>query len=872
MSSNNLFKEMDQEEFEHALAAKLKDPVPTVLRHGLHDRPAQPEYSKKLLQLAAERCMMQLPSTATYSSIGAPAISARLSDPPQRKESIMCQDKLTLNLCNEAEQQHQQNNHPHQQPRISYDRKNNESLSQADALPKRALHLYSLYGSTDNQRRYVLHELLATEETYVKDLEILVAVFAAPLCEYARSQDLQLEVILHPLRALFSFQHSFLRAMYRAEDTAAMARLFLAETTGFTIYVAYCSRYQWLCSMLDQIEADTAWAGFLKEVQTQIALHSDCRRLGLRDFLIKPVQRICKYPLFIKDLIKNTDPSLETTTYADLNHALHFIRSICQRIDQQQQQRNSMLLRQAVITRYRDNPQLPLDLVAKLGSVVLSGPLNIASHNHKNPYLMQTRGCVLFRRFLIIFKVRRSAKITPQYWFPLHTMRLVDRGDAVLWQLEHIRSGQLMSLGARTTRERLLWTEQLSEAIQSSMIRVRKRNQNLGDLSKTNNLVPHMSLDEPPAAATNQLLYRHAAGQAHIGVGDLVHNFGGGKAASVDTASVPASALSSPLLAPGRQLLASAAAGSLAASSTFTVDPKSVPACKYFEPLTSPEILRLQTLIELDKSGSFKTDSSKAPFPQSLLSTDQTQTQVRPQQRPHAQSVPSPFPNKLVRRAAMSSPPINPATVDTTSYTTLSRTGCQSMIASDSDEMVSATSSAELTCAVSASRADSGSLRNLPYPRHSRQQSLWSDNSVWSSKEEAGTAKQSNPFSGSGAKPVSAMDTVATTAGNSPSLGNRLLSLFDNLPRLRRKHARSAKVSPAIEPSKIDSCCSRSSLDCSGANSHKRPESPRGLYPWASVQEASVRSNRVPSSNCDNSSQLILVPFFLASTHSVSKD
>ncbi|KAJ1817226.1 hypothetical protein LPJ56_004115, partial [Coemansia sp. RSA 2599] len=548
---------------------KLRDPVPSVLQRAPQEKPAQPEYSTRLLQLAAERCLLQLPSTALYSAIGAPAISSQLGDPPQRKESIMCPDKPALNFCKAAKQKQKP-----PAPCNGTARKEPEPQT-GGGVSGRTLHLYNMFGGTDNQRRYVLHELLATEETYVKDLEILVAVFAAPLCEYARSQDLQLEVILHPLRVLFSFQHSFLRAMYQAADTAAVARLFLSETTGFQIYVAYCSRYQWLCSMLDQIETDTAWAGFLKEVQAQIALHSDCRRLGLRDFLIKPVQRICKYPLFIKDLIKSTDPSLETATFADLNHALNVIRGICQTIDQQQQQRNSMQLRQAVIARYRDNPQLPLGLVAKLGAVVLSGPLGIASHSHKNPRLMQTRGCVLFRRFLIIFKVRRSAKITPQYWFPLHTMQLVDRGDALLWQLQHIRSGQLMSLSARTARERVLWTEQLSEAIQSSMIRVRRRSQNPIDPSRASSLAPHMSLDEPPTMALGQLLCGQTADQPQLGAGNPVHNLGLCRATSADAVSAPNSTFSSPLLASSRISAAPAAIGSLAAISSFTADPKS---------------------------------------------------------------------------------------------------------------------------------------------------------------------------------------------------------------------------------------------------------------------------------------------------------
>jgi len=46
--------------------------------------------------------------------------------------------------------------------------------------------------------------------------------------------------------------------------------------------------------------------GFSKYLSS-FSSHERCQNLKLRDFLIKPVQRMCKYPLFLKEMLKYSD-------------------------------------------------------------------------------------------------------------------------------------------------------------------------------------------------------------------------------------------------------------------------------------------------------------------------------------------------------------------------------------------------------------------------------------------------------------------------------------------------------------------------------------------------------------------------------------
>lgn len=68
-------------------------------------------------------------------------------------------------------------------------------------------------------------------------------------------------------------------------------------------YSSYCSRYKsGLEHSLICAKNNSDYEKFLKEAQSE----SSCKGLSLYDYLIKPVQRLCKYPLLFRELVKYT--------------------------------------------------------------------------------------------------------------------------------------------------------------------------------------------------------------------------------------------------------------------------------------------------------------------------------------------------------------------------------------------------------------------------------------------------------------------------------------------------------------------------------------------------------------------------------------
>ncbi|KAJ2807932.1 hypothetical protein H4R21_000285 [Coemansia helicoidea] len=279
--------------------------------------------------------------------------------------------------------------------------------------------------------------------------------------------------MLRPLQRLALFQGRFFDELRGCRSALAVARLLSAAGGQFGVYIDYCGTYRWLCDLLRRSKdgGSTGQAGLLSGVSETIAHRDGQRRLGVSDLLIKPVQRICKYPLFLRELRKHTDERAEPDTAAELDRALGIIQHVCAGVDQAQQQIDALRLRQALLAGYCDNSQLPVRVVSKLGAVVLSGPLQVAGCGERGMEPPRPLGCVLFRRFLLIVKPKRPAALVPQFWFPLHTMRAADDGLGHAWRLQHLRSGQFMVFQAQSAREKRLWMDALDDAIAVSAVR-----------------------------------------------------------------------------------------------------------------------------------------------------------------------------------------------------------------------------------------------------------------------------------------------------------------------------------------------------------------------------------------------------------------
>ena len=108
------------------------------------------------------------------------------------------------------------------------------------------------------------------------------------------------------------------------EEGASVGGVFLHFADYLRMYVSYCNNMD----VRRENPAFERWVQACKE-------HPDSRHQDISSFLIKPFQRLCRYPLLIEAIVRYSDPGVETDR---LREAAAKVQAIIKRINQQKRQ------------------------------------------------------------------------------------------------------------------------------------------------------------------------------------------------------------------------------------------------------------------------------------------------------------------------------------------------------------------------------------------------------------------------------------------------------------------------------------------------------------------------------------------------------
>ncbi|KAL0810433.1 hypothetical protein ABMA28_010572 [Loxostege sticticalis] len=173
-----------------------------------------------------------------------------------------------------------------------------------------------------SQLERVCAEIVQTENVYVEDLRQVVEGYLHVWRNEATFAEDELAELFNNIEGIYAFNRSLCEELNTCRlDAVCIARCFVNNTTGFSVYTSYCTGYPRTMERLAAMASKPQSAREFRERQLALG-----HPLPLASYLLKPVQRILKYHLLLQNVVKQCASS-------ETEYALLKMTGIAQHID-----------------------------------------------------------------------------------------------------------------------------------------------------------------------------------------------------------------------------------------------------------------------------------------------------------------------------------------------------------------------------------------------------------------------------------------------------------------------------------------------------------------------------------------------------------
>ncbi|KAM9180275.1 proto-oncogene DBL [Dugong dugon] len=332
--------------------------------------------------------------------------------------------------------------------------------------------------SLDVLKNHVLNELIQTERVYVRELFTVLLGYRAEM-DNPDMFDLmppllrnKKDVLFGNMAEIYEFHNDiFMNSLESCLDAPErVGHCFLERKNDFQMYAKYCQ---------NKPRSETIWKKY-----SECAFFQECQRklkhrLGLDSYLLKPVQRITKYQLLLKELIKYSKDCEGTEQLKEaLDTMLELLKSV----------NDSM--HQIAITGYIGN-------LNDLGKMLLQGPFSVWMGHRKGATKMKDfarfkpmqRHLFLYEKAIVFCKRRveggEGADRYPSYSFK-HCLNMDEvgiteyvKGDNRKFEIWYSRKEEVYIIQAPNIDVKMSWLKEIRAILlkQQELMAVQKREQ-----------------------------------------------------------------------------------------------------------------------------------------------------------------------------------------------------------------------------------------------------------------------------------------------------------------------------------------------------------------------------------------------------------
>uniref|UniRef100_A0A8C6DCR0 MCF.2 cell line derived transforming sequence n=1 Tax=Moschus moschiferus TaxID=68415 RepID=A0A8C6DCR0_MOSMO len=342
--------------------------------------------------------------------------------------------------------------------------------------------------SLDILKNHVLNELIQTERAYVREL------FTVLLGYRAEMDNPEMFVLMPPLlRSKRDVLFGNMAEIYEFHNNIFMSSLencvnapervgpcFLERKDDFQMYAKYCQ---------NKPRSEAIWKKY-----SECAFFQECQRklkhrLGLDSYLLKPVQRITKYQLLLKELLKY---SKDCVGSVELKEALDTMLDLLKSVND--------LMHQTAINGYIGN-------LNELGKMIMQGAFSVWIGHKKGTTKMKDfarfkpmqRHLFLYEKAIIFCKRRvesgEGGDRYPSYSFK-HCLKMDElgvteyvKGDNRKFEIWYAGKEEVYIVQASNIDMKMMWLKEIRNILlkQQELLTVKKREQH-NQLTEQNHL------------------------------------------------------------------------------------------------------------------------------------------------------------------------------------------------------------------------------------------------------------------------------------------------------------------------------------------------------------------------------------------------
>ena len=198
-----------------------------------------------------------------------------------------------------------------------------------------------------DERSKVFNELIQTERKYISDLELLVQ-YRNELRNAEVLSSEQFHVLFPNLNDIVDFHRRLLAGLECNINVPVkyqrIGSIFIHASNGpFGLYEP------WLVGQIAAIELLNREASNLRRASSLIDPGFE-----LQSFIIKPIQRLCKYPLLLKELIKSYTDVSDATYYSELLIASAAMKEVANQVNEAQRRAENVGFSQNLTERVKN--------------------------------------------------------------------------------------------------------------------------------------------------------------------------------------------------------------------------------------------------------------------------------------------------------------------------------------------------------------------------------------------------------------------------------------------------------------------------------------------------------------------------------------